>query len=342
MLLKRGRPEEEYVNLIFTAYTHAPKVLGSQQLTGVSDDVKRRIYEKNILVALASAKRKNPEDEVALITTDMPGEPLAGELSRAGVKVLLHPFDTYVMPEDFRWKLAFYKLCALTWAASLPEYERILLLDSDTLTMEPYGDLWKEADEGLMLFPLGHTWSHPDRQPIRETYRILFPQEEDLDPTGRTEPLNDPIQYGGEFVCGRREQMTDFTEICLQLYQRILQAGDRIPKEIGDECILSIAAGIYNRKLRVRDACAYVYRYWTDAFYLVATNTFQNPVCIWHLPAEKDRGILYLYAYYRRHGDFPPKERTARVLGMPGKKRPLRLQTLMIRYLRKRSHAGKD
>ncbi len=314
------------MNLIFCAYTHAPKVVGSHQLTGMGDDAKKRIYEKNICVALVSAKQCNPADEVALITTDAPGEPLAGELERAGVRVITVPFDTYRMPERFRWQLAFYKLCALEYAAGRPEYEHILLLDTDTFTVGDYGDLWEEADHGILLYPLGHTFSHFDRKPIRETARVLEGKD------------TAPVQYGGEFVAGNRKDLQTFMATCRKIYEEITAAGEAIPAEIGDEAVLSVAAERCRGLLR--DACPYIYRYWTRDFYLVSTNAYSNPVSIWHLPAEKDLGMLYLYEYYRRKAALPAKDRAAKILGFPKAKRLLSLTDLYLRFLRKKSHAG--
>ncbi|MCR4896390.1 MAG: hypothetical protein K5891_06400 [Lachnospiraceae bacterium] len=314
------------MNLIFCAYTHAPSVVGSHQLTGMGDDAKKRIYEKNICVALVSAKHHNPADEVALITTDAPEEPLRGELERAGVRVIQVPFDSFQMPDRFRWKLAFYKLCALHYAAGRPEYDRILLLDTDTFTVGDFTDLWEEADHGILLYPLGHTFSHFDRLPIRETARVL---------EGRDAA---PVQYGGEFVAGNRKALQVFTDKCMEIYGQILSAGDAIPAEIGDEAVLSVAAE--RCRNLVRDACPYIYRYWTRDFYLVSTNAFSNPVPIWHLPAEKDLGMLCLYEYYRRKEALPSREKAAGMLGFPRARRPLLFTDLYLRFLRKKSHAG--
>ena len=57
------------------------------------------------------------------------------------------------------------------------EYERILLTDADTYSNLSCEDLWKEADRGLVLYPLGHTYSHSDRDIIRRDFERLYPKE---------------------------------------------------------------------------------------------------------------------------------------------------------------------
>lgn len=52
-------------------------------------------------------------------------------------------------------------------------------------------------------------------------------------------------------------------------------------------------------------ATPYLYRYWTNDFYLISTNVIYNPVCIWHLPDEKEHAMEYFYHYYRRKKRFP-------------------------------------
>lgn len=90
--------------------------------------------------------------------------------------------------------------------------------------------------------------------------------------------------------------------------------------------------------------CKYVYVSpklwkWTERyFYLMCTNIIYNPVCIWHMPAEKDKGLLMLYRYYRKHGHYPDKKKAARLLGICPAKRPSNLVTLRGRAMRKMSN----
>ncbi len=313
-------------NVIANAFAFRENYGNSMQLEGRKDDRKLRAYMSDIVVSLVSARRKNPEDTVVLVTNrDLP-EDFVKRLQREEIEVLSVPFDAYVMPKDFPWALAFYKICALEYLAAKEGVERILLMDTDTYTTESYASLWKEADHGLMLFGLGHSYDHPDRAQIRKDYRSLYPEEK-----------RNIVHYGGEFLCARQEDLADYLKICRSVYERMKEKAFSVDKKSGDELILSIAAAIYKESHPVTEATAYIYRYWTeDHFYLVSTNTESNPVCIWHLPEEKDKGLLLLYRYYDKHNAFPKKEKACRYLGLIRAKRPYPLMSLYARWIRKR------
>ena len=81
---------------------------------------KLNIYLKNACVALVSAKRNNPSSEVALITNieDIPEE-YTQVLRNNNVCIIKVEFDQFVFPNDYKWSLAFYKLCALKSICSM-------------------------------------------------------------------------------------------------------------------------------------------------------------------------------------------------------------------------------
>lgn len=312
------------MNVIASAFAFRPGCGSSLQLGSRSDREKQDIYIKNIIVALTSAKLHNPEDEVLLVTNEEPPSYCGVQLEQAGIEVKVIPYDDYVMPEKFVWSLAFFKLCALSYLAG-QNYNKILLIDADTLTMEPFTELWQEMDHGIMLYPVNHSYMHHDRDDIRKDAVLLGYGGQ-----------GNVVHYGGEFVGGKKEDLSSFMEICKEIYMKVSDAGSKVRNNIGDETVLSIAAMVYKKQYPVTEAGAYIFRYWTKQhFYLVCTNTVYNPVCIWHLPEEKDRGLLLIYRYYCKHGRYPDKKKAAHMLGIHPAKRPAGLINLKGRLVRK-------
>ncbi len=308
-------------NLIINAFAFKEDYAASMQLGGKADTGMLGIYMQNIFVSLVSAKRHNPGDAVMLLANrEVPLE-YQKLFKEEGIQVQVIAFDTFVMPKQFVWSLAFFKLCALDYAVKCLPYERILLLDADTFTTHSYRDMWQEADHGILLFPVGHSYSHPDRQAIMQAYNGLY----------QTKGAS-VVHIGGEYVCGRREMLAGFMQTCEEIYEDVKKSGFALFDHAGDEFILSAAA---KKSAGFISAAPYIYRYWTEKFYLISTNTVANPVCIWHLPSEKDTGMLRLYRCYRKHHRFPNVETCAKMTGIAKAKRPLGWYWLMNKISRK-------
>lgn len=316
------------MNVIVNAFAFAKEHGNSMQLSGKSDGEKQSIYMKNIVVSLTSAKQQNPKDEVMLVTNANPSEPYYSMLKEAGVVIRLLPYENYCVPKHFAWSLAFYKLCVLDYLSKETEYEKILMMDTDTISMRSYEDIWQEAEYELMLYSVNHAYSHFDRQDVCSYLTKFFPKES-----------GNVVHYGGEFVCAKREKLRDFMEECRSVYDVIMEKVELAAENMGDEVILSLAAMFYKRKHTVCEAGAYIYRYWTHKnFYLISTNTESNPVCIWHLPGEKDRGFLVMYGYFQKHGSYPSAKKAAKMFGIAPAKRPFNLDSLISRMERKKSN----
>lgn len=308
-------------NLIVNAFAFKEEYQTSLQIGGSTNDKLIELYMKNIFVSLKSAKVQNPEDDVMLITNcEIPPE--YGTLfQKNNISVQIIPFDSFVMPREFVWSLAFFKLCALTYIINHLDYEKYLLIDADTITVQSYKELWEEAEYGVLLFPVGHSFHHRDREYIRQDYQILFPQEN-----------KNIVHYGGEFLCGKRGNLIDLQEKCQKVYEIMKLNGYPIAKNAGDETILSIAAAEMSNIIA---AVPYIYRYWTNAFYLVSTNTLNNPVAIWHVPDEKKQGFVYLFQFYQKKGCFPKEEKLMEIFGIHKAKRPFNYYTLRGKIERK-------
>lgn len=308
------------MNLITCAFAFKEGFETSLQIGRKAGAATTEMYCKDLLTALASAKRNNPEDDVVLsVNMDLSGA-WKDRFAAAGVTVRKMEFDSFVVPKEFPWSLAFFKMCVLnTWVRE-GKYENYCILDADTYTTRSFKDMWKEAASGLILYPLGHTYSHPDRDTIRRDFQKLYPEE------AKNLPI---IHYGGEYVCGNREMLTVYMDKCAEIFDRIAANGFHVEEKIGDEDLWSIAATLLWKEIPIIAADPYVFRFWTtDIFYLVSTCTVSNPVAVWHLPQEKETGLVRLYEYYLKKGAFPSVERSAKMLGIVNARRPMNRYTL--------------
>lgn len=310
-------------NLIFCAFAFKEGFQTSLQTQKKAGSDVTKMYLKNIFVALTSAKMYNPNDDVCLVTNcDLPSEWQA-RMDAAHLMVKKVPFDTFEIPKEFPWALAFYKLCALkAMTEQGGEYDHILLMDADTYTTRPYDELMKEADYGVMLFPVGHSFNHSDREIIRKDFLKFFPKEASF--------LN-IVHYGGEFVAGNVAALRAYISYCQKVYDKLKDEAYQMEAHAGDETVWSIAAALYKQDSgnAIIEAGAYIYRFWTGSFYLTSTVTVSNPVCIWHIPNEKETGFVRLYNYYLKHQAFPETEKAIAVFGMGKTKRPFNIYTVL-------------
>lgn len=301
-------------NVICNAFAFKEDYKTSMQMGGRTDERLLDVYMKNIFVSLKSARLQNPQDDVMLVcNADIPEE-YQVLFEKHDIKIRVISYDSFVMPKRFDWSLAFFKLCALQYLAEQTGYDHILLLDADTITMHSFEELWQEADYGILLYGVGHSFRHHDRTLIRSDYQSLYPEGQ-----------ADIVHYGGEFVCGAREYVQRFVKTCAEVYNTMHDSGFAVSERTGDETILSIAAAETGC---VIDASPYIFRFWTEEFYLVSTVTVSNPVAVWHIPNEKKTGFLRMFDYFEKHGAFPPVAKAARMFGMVPARRPFNRYTL--------------
>lgn len=306
-------------NLIATAFAFKEGYVTSMQTGKKAGGDTLNTYMKNIVVAMLSAKEQNPLDTVMVVTNEPVPKPYAEILQKNGIEMSVIAFEEYVMPKKFPWALAFYKVCVLEHLVRSSEYDRILLIDNDTFTTGSYKDLWEEADYGVMLYEVGHNFSHPDRKRIRLDYERLYPGQR-----------GNIVHYGGEFIGGNVRDLRIYMEMVRKIYEDIRKMDFAVEELIGDETFWSIAAEMC-KSVSIISANPYMYRFWTGKFYLVSTQTVSNPVCIWHIPNEKETGFVGLYEYRMQKGVFPFVEKSAKMFGIVKAKRPF----LWADYVRK-------
>ena len=103
-----------------------------------------------------------------------------------------------------------------------------------------------------------------------------------------------------------------FTNECLHIYLKMKDKN--FITDFGDEIIISQAAN--KHKDSIKNAGAYVYRFWTGDFHLVSTCYKYNPIAVIHVPSEKTSGMVNLYNRYFRKGKFPINEKVHSILGL--------------------------
>lgn len=273
---------------------------GMNSGVNISGGKKLEIYLKNASVALVSAKQFNSDCDVAFATNlkekELPNEFLK-ILREWDIQVLEIPYNEFEFPGDYTWSLAFYKLCVLKRISEM-KYMSVCYLDTDVYIQRNFEAIWRECEQNVMLYDINHGLNTDD-------YISLCDEVEEF--YGNRKLIT---HYGGEFFAASSSNAKEFVNVCEQVYSKMLEKDFRTTK--GDEFILSVAAE--NMKASIKNAGAYVYRFWTGAsFRLVSTCYEYNRIIVLHLPAEKEHGMLKMYDHYIRRGIVPSDKNAWRI-----------------------------
>lgn len=305
--------EDNTKKLIFVPFAFD---LNKESGINVSNEVdKMQIYMKNACNALISAKKYNLESTVALVTNlrseDLP-DYITELLNDNNIKLIYVQYDRFVFPDEYGWSLAFYKLCALSYLVESPEYEYFVWLDSDVWVQGSFAAIWEEAKYSLLLYDINHGLN-------THNYKILCDEVKSF--TGSSEYLT---HYGGEFFAANRGMALEFINLAEAVYKEMICKKFITTK--GDEFITSICAK--HLKMKVKNASAYICRYWTCGIRLVSTSYKINRVLILHIPDEKEIGMLKLFNKYILTGKMPSDKVVWKYLGLssPHKIRAIKIQ----------------
>lgn len=268
------------------AFTPAP-ASQSPNLRRTNDDRAAAAYYRAIVVTFASIRRWNPEVELVLVSDVDAPEPFAGELRSINARTELVPF-AHRPPQNF-WPIfnaSLYSIDALqALAESSGAGHRLLLLDPDIVCV---GNL-----DPVLQGISGGTWlAYPIGIPQNEKSQGLSAIEAvelhlALDPT-LTEP---PVHYGGEIYGFTPEGATPVLERAEAAWELALQNWkERRPHFVTEEHLLNYAL----RTVSIVDASNIIRRIWTTPVYRTVSGG-ESDLLLWHLPAEKDRGMLALH-----------------------------------------------
>ncbi len=281
-------------NLIFVPFAFLE---GYESGVNVKKNNAYEIYCKNLCVALLSAKRFNPDDDVALVV-NQPLPTLHQEiLQKNGVLTIQIPFETFNFGKDYPWSLAFYKLCALKAVVEGYDYPRYAYMDADVIVQSSFENIWTECDKHLLLYDINHGLGVRNYHIFVDEVKAFCPQCEYI------------THYGGEFFAANQQDAKDFVKVAEKIFKDMQKKN--YVTTVGDEFILSIAANQMGNK--VKNAGAYVYRFWTRYFHLISTCYKYNPVTVLHFPDEKKNGIIKIFDRYIVKGKFPPLKKVYRL-----------------------------
>lgn len=285
------------MNIILTSYAYDEKLQTSANL---AKEKSMDIYLKNSYVCLKSAKLNNPQDSIVFVTNvDIP-EFYNKIFKQAGIEIITIQFNSFLMPENVKWGLAYFKLCALKYCSQYLEFENIALVDNDSLIINNFNDIWEEAKNNILLYNVFHWYSNKNEDIFRKEMSEIL-------------SAKNVVHMGGEFICTNKRMLSDFLYECEKVWG-IMESKNRYTTR-GDEYILSAVANKFWE--RVLSANAYVQRMWTgEGYYYTSTNCYCSPVSVLHVPDEKNRGMLKLFSLYYRSNNVE-KKRIYRILRLP-------------------------
>lgn len=287
----------------------------------VADQGNRRdIYLKNCCVACLSARYHNDEmTDVALVTNiDIP-EKYQQLLIRNHVLVIHQDFDLFRFPESYTWSLAFYKLCALYRMLDRFNYDYYAYLDSDVYIQAGFENIWAECDDNILLYDINHGLQVEHYNHFLKEIKSFLNTDKKI------------THFGGEFFAANKENTIAFSRLCYEIFEEMNK--DRFVTTHGDEFILSIAAE--KMKLRVKNAGAYIFRFWTGLFRLVATSYKNNAVTVIHVPDEKEAGMIKLFDQFFSKGINPTDIKVYSILHLGKTSLKIRLSVLKSRILKR-------
>jgi hypothetical protein len=293
-----------FMNLLFTTFSHNPNIARTSQI--VSKHYKN-IYIKNAFNALKSAKYFNPSLRVILFVDFKLDLIFQNLFTQNSIEVIYVPFNEFIFPVSFIWKLAYYKINCLSYITKHLDFDKALLIDNDVVVTGNLNSLFDELTDLNMFYLLDHTLNHPDRARIINLNKLLLNNDKPI------------LHLGGEFIAGSKKSLAELLVKCNDVYSRIKEINFNIDPFNGDESLLSIAASMLNNKTY---SAGYIYRYWTRRYYLTSTNYYYQNVPIWHVPQEKETGMLLIYKDLKKEKKINLKK-WANYLGLPKLRRPI-------------------
>lgn len=301
-------------NLFFVPFAFDPEKATGVNVTGDAFNV----YLKNICVSLISAKKAMPNDDVALVCNIKVPIKYENLLTDNNILIFYEPFDSFVFNNDYLWNLAFYKLCALEKMVTKYRYDNYIYTDADVFVQKQLDELFEELKDNILLYDINHGLYTKD-------YRII------VDEFKRFGVNSYITHYGGEFFGASCENAKVFIDNCKAVYDE-MQSENFITTK-GDEFIISIVA--HRMKNMIKNAGAYIYRFWTGDFYLVSTCYKYNEIAILHLPNEKQKGMIKLYDIFVKNHTFPNNGKVHKMCHLTHQPLKYKIRRMIRRILNK-------
>jgi len=287
--------------LVFCCVAFGEEKGGSVNIT--QEERRMDIYYENTFVALKTILDENPTVDVGMITTNEVPIKYSELFERNNIKIWKAPFDEFKFSPQYRWYLAFYKLCSYKWALANLGYKYLVQIDCDVVCNNSINDLLQDLKYGIVMLSGPFSYNHVVRREYRDLYMKIY--QEDV-------PM---IKWGSGLIAGERERLSKFINVCDDVYCQMLSSGLKECEKVGDEFITSVAAILSG--LPVLDGKPYMHVYWTGKFYLVSTNYHFDRVALLHVPVEKEIGMHMIFNYFVKHGSMPKKDKMYKWLSLP-------------------------
>lgn len=126
-------------SIIMVPYANLENMKGG---VNVDNNNRLNIYMKNCCVSLLSAKNYNLNSDIALVTNIEVPAKYEKILTDNNILIIKAEFTYFKFPEDYKWGLAFYKLCALKHVVENYNYEYYSYLDSDVYIQASFDNIW--------------------------------------------------------------------------------------------------------------------------------------------------------------------------------------------------------
>ena len=293
---REERPSEK--KLIIIPYADLSEAQSGANIGNITD--RQELYYKLCCTALVSAAMHNGnETDVALVTNRQVPQKYKRILEMNNVLIFYKEFDNFRFQNDYKWCLAFYKLCAFKHVVDCCDYDFYAYLDSDVYIKGSFDNIWQECRYNIMLYDFNSGLNE-------RFYRRFLGEVEDF-----TSNSGIVTHYGGEFCACSKENALILTKHMQEIFDRMYANG--FVTLAGDEFILSLSANLL--KERVKNAGAYVFRFWTGEYRIVTTAyKYNSNMCVLHCPQEKNRGLLKIFDRYIAVGKLPDINKVYRML----------------------------
>jgi hypothetical protein len=283
-----------------------PKSITTSQTGTIDIEQAMKQYLKNAYVSLVSTIMNNPDINAILCTDidiDVDYPEMAHVFRKHNIRISHVKYGTITIESKSAWSICNYRYDVMKYLVeTMNSDDIVLMLDTDTICVSSFADLFDDLHYDLFLYDVNHRHSNSDRTCILDNYQMVY---------GKTSNL---VHYGGEFICSRISIINELLTSCLKVIE--MTNNFEGLRNFNDEHITSIAVYEYMRH-KVHNSESYIYRYWTNKFYLVSTNYHANPVSIWHLPDQKGLGLIWLYNYLVRTHHLPDINKMAKAFDFP-------------------------
>jgi hypothetical protein len=292
------------MKIITSLYTDKHDFSINPQLYHLNYSSKRMAYWQCCVTFFATSIKVNPNEQHILYTNDFDdvifnGVNLKGFFLDLGVEIIYHPMEVFNVSDKFTSMLAgaFYKLEVLNALGENNDSD-VCLLDSDCIWIKPCDPVKRILKTGkIVLFDVYKLKDLETECPHGTSRKELLEAFKQINPEF---PNSEPVRYGGEIIAGQAKSIKEIATRLRNAYQQIISKAGELPKfkngkkfMDGMEVFSSFVYNTLPMKKADAEESGILRRIWTSPNLNNVSSNDMNLV-IWHLIAEKNRGIPIL------------------------------------------------